>query len=58
MKILLLTHLSTLAPTHPHTVPTDFFETLASLTQKGFRVLAVGHKTMHMPWHKAERVKR
>ena len=44
--------------THTHTVPQDFFEVLASLTQRGFRVLAVGHKTMHMPWHKAERVMR
>ena len=39
-------------------VPADFFESLASLTQHGYRVLAVAHKTMHMPWHKAERVQR
>ena len=28
------------------------------LTQQGLRVLAVAHRTLHMPWHKAERVQR
>lgn len=42
----------------PESVPADFFETLTSLTQQGLRVLAVGHRTIHMPWHKAERVQR
>ena len=39
-------------------VPSDFLEVLASLTQQGYRVLALAHKAMHLPWHKAERVQR
>lgn len=39
-------------------VPGDFQEVLGSLTQCGYRVLAVGHRPLHMAWHKAERVKR
>ena len=40
------------------TVPGDFPEVLGSLTQQGYRVLAVAHRPLHMAWHKAERVKR
>ena len=40
------------------TVPEDFSEVLGQLTQQGYRVLAVGHRPLHMAWHKAERVKR
>ena len=39
-------------------VPADFLEVLTTLTQQGYRVLAIGHKTMHLPWHRAERVQR
>lgn len=41
-----------------HIVPGDFLEVLGTLTQHGYRVLAVGHRPLHMAWHKAERVKR
>jgi predicted P-type ATPase len=43
---------------HPDSVPGDFPEVLGSLTQQGYRVLAVAHRPLHMAWHKAERVKR
>lgn len=39
-------------------VPGDLIDVLTTLTQQGYRVLAMGHKTMHLPWHKAERVQR
>lgn len=39
-------------------VPGDFQEVLGTLTQHGYRVLGVGHRPLHMAWHKAERVKR
>ena len=42
----------------PVAVPRDFLEVLSSLTQQGYRVLALGYKTMHLPWHKAERLHR
>ena len=28
------------------------------LTQKGLRVIAVGHRTMQLSWHKSERIER
>jgi len=39
-------------------VPSNFADELAALTQQGYRVLALAHKTIHMQWHKAEKVKR
>ena len=39
-------------------VPEDFFDVLSSFTQKGMRVLAVGHRTMQMSWHKTDRIER
>ena len=45
-------------PIRFNAVPGDFLEVLTTLTQQGYRVLAVGHKTMHLPWHRAERVQR
>ncbi|KAL5492027.1 hypothetical protein EMCRGX_G017415 [Ephydatia muelleri] len=42
----------------PETVPEDFFDVLSSFTQKGMRVLAVGHRTMDVAWHKADKVER
>ncbi|KAL5492024.1 hypothetical protein EMCRGX_G017412 [Ephydatia muelleri] len=42
----------------PETVPEDFFDVLSSFTQKGMRVLAVGHRTMQISWHKTDRIER
>ncbi|XP_064384739.1 polyamine-transporting ATPase 13A3-like isoform X2 [Halichondria panicea] len=42
----------------PNSIPNNFYEVLGSLTQQGFRVLAVAHKTINMPWHKVDKVKR
>ena len=39
-------------------MPDEFNEVLASFTQKGMRVLAVGHRTMDVAWHKADKVER
>ena len=39
-------------------VPEDFFDVLSSFTQKGMRVLAVGHRTMDVAWHKADKIER
>ncbi len=39
-------------------VPDDFGEELALLTQQGYRVLALAHKSIRMQWHKAEKAKR
>ena len=47
-----------LLPIRFNAVPADFLEVLTTLTQQGYRVLAIGHKTMHLPWHRAERVQR
>ncbi|KAL5475533.1 hypothetical protein EMCRGX_G025360 [Ephydatia muelleri] len=37
----------------PETVPNDFQRTLRALTEDGLRVIAVGHRTMQMAWHKS-----
>ncbi len=42
----------------PDTVPLDFDNVLESLTQKGYRVIAMGYKELHTPWHHAERLAR
>ena len=42
----------------PETIPADFNEALSSLTQKGYRVLAMGHKRLRMNIHKADRLER
>ena len=39
-------------------VPEEFNEILASFTQKGMRVLAVGHRTIDLAWHKTDRIER
>ena len=39
-------------------VPDNFGEELALLTQQGYRVLALAHKSIRMQWHKAEKAKR
>lgn len=43
---------------HTDSIPDDFYEVLASLTQKGYRVLAIGYKQIRMAWHHAERLER
>ena len=42
----------------PETVPSDFYEVLSSLTQRGYRVLGVAYRDLRMAWHRAERLKR
>ena len=42
----------------PETIPSDFYEVLSSLTQRGYRVLGVAYRDLRMAWHKAERLKR
>ena len=39
-------------------VPGDFPAVLGVLTRQGYRVLAVAHRSLHMAWHRAERVSR
>ena len=39
-------------------VPEDFFDVLSSFTQKGMRVLAIGHRTVDLAWHKTEKIER
>ena len=39
-------------------VPHDFHGVLRSLTEEGLRVIAVGHRTMQLAWHKSERIER
>ena len=51
-------YIHTHSHTHSHTVPDNFHETLGMLTQKGLRVIAVGHRTMQLSWHKSERIER
>ena len=43
---------------HSQSIPLDFYQVLASLTQKGYRVLAFGYKTIQMEWHHAEQLER
>jgi predicted P-type ATPase len=40
------------------TLPVDFDEVLSSLAKQGFRIIALGHKVMYIPWHKMEAVSR
>lgn len=42
----------------PSTVPTDFESTLQSYTQKGFRVLALAHRTFNISYAKVQRSTR
>ena len=42
----------------PDSIPSDFYEMLGQLTQRGYRVLGVGFRTLHMAWHKAEKLER
>lgn len=42
----------------PETVPKDFSEVLSSLTQRGYRVLAMGYKKLRINMHKADKLRR
>ena len=42
----------------PESIPEDFHQVLGNLTQRGYRVLALGFKEIKMAWHHAERLER
>ena len=42
----------------PESVPDDFEDVLVNYTQKGFRVLALGYRTLSMPYAKMQRAAR
>ncbi len=42
----------------PHSVPDGFQEVLEGLTQQGYRVLALGYRTLDLTWREAERLER
>ena len=42
----------------PDSVPEGFHSVLGDLTQRGYRVLALGYRTLRTPWHHAERLER
>ena len=42
----------------PESIPEDFHQVLGNLTQRGYRVLALGFKEIRMAWHHAERLER
>lgn len=42
----------------PESIPQDFNAVLGDLTQRGYRVIALGYKKLRCPWHHAERLKR
>ena len=39
-------------------VPDDFGTVLQGLTRQGYRVLALAHKVMDLPWHRMDRIDR
>ena len=42
----------------PDTMPDQFNQVLAKYAHCGYRVLALAHKVMSIPWHKMEKVNR
>ncbi|KAL5499439.1 hypothetical protein EMCRGX_G010855 [Ephydatia muelleri] len=42
----------------PETVPSDFHVALGSLTHRGLRVIAVGHRTIQAAFHKTDKIER
>ena len=39
-------------------VPDEFGTVLQGLTRQGYRVLALAHKVMELPWHRMDRIDR